>query len=64
MDEILKKYIIFCNLNLPAEAGDLVQHLEDETCKVIYDRLVSDPRTKNNLVRALLYNYKTQKMRW
>lgn len=64
MDEILKKYIDFCDLDLPAEAGELVVNLDDETCKVIYDRLVSDPRTKNKLVRALWYNYKTQKMRW
>lgn len=64
IQELFDKYLNLVETAGPVECGDLVSDLDDEVCKELYNKLVSDPRTKDFLVKSLWYNYNTQKMRW
>ncbi len=64
LQELFDKYLELVEKAGPAECGDLVQDLDDDVCKALYDKLLADPRTKDFLVKTHWYNYNTQKMRW
>jgi hypothetical protein len=64
VDSLFDRYLDICNSGDPETCGDLVESLDDNTCKELYDRLAADERTNQKLVKPLLYNYQTQKFRW
>lgn len=61
---LFDKYVALCEKNDAEGCGDLVQHEDDDTCKALFDKLSTDERTKDKLVKPLWYNYQTQKFRW
>ena len=65
IDQIFEEYISACESEDGAiKCGDLVRHLDDDTCKILYERLSNDSRSNKKLVRCLWINYDNNRMRW
>lgn len=64
IEQLFAKYLELIRTAGPVECGDLVRHLDDATCKQLFDKLAAHPTARNMIVKPLYYNYTTQAFRW